>query len=87
MEIGSVFLILDQSLEANRETLVLIPGGDFVDAFILDASPDHLAIEVAGVPFEARPWRDGDARPPLHPGKMEATTAWTIYGIEGHTRL
>ena len=84
MDIGTVFLILDQSLEANRETLVIIPGGEFVDAFILDSRSGHIAIEVNGVPFEARPWQEGDARPPFHPHKMDATTAWTIYGIEGH---
>lgn len=86
MEIGTVFLILDQSLETNRDTLVVIPGGELVDAFILDSRDSHLAIEVDGVPFEARPWQEGDTRPPFHPNKMDATTAWTIYGIEGHTR-
>lgn len=86
MEIGSVFLVLDNAREPNHETLVLVPGGDLVEAFILDCRPDHLAIEVHGVPFEARPWREGDSRPPFHPDKMDATTTWTIYGIEGHTR-
>lgn len=86
MEIGTVFLILDQSLEANRETLVIIPGGGFVDAFILDSRGGHIAIEVNGMPFEARPWQEGDTQPPFHPNKMGATTAWTIYGIEGCTR-
>jgi hypothetical protein len=85
MEIGTVFLILDQSLEANRDTLVITPGGELVDAFILDIRGGHLAIEVNGVPFEARPWQEGDTRPPFHPHTMDATTAWTIYGIEGHT--
>ena len=86
MEIGTVFLILNQSLETNRDTLVVIPGGELVDAFILDSRANHLAIEVNSVPFKARPWQEGDTQPPFHPNTMHAATAWTIYGIEGQTR-
>lgn len=86
MDLGTVFLILDQSLEANRDTLVLVRGGDFVDAYILDARSDNLVVEVKGVPFEARPWREGDATPPLHPHGLTEATCWTVYGIEGQTQ-
>lgn len=67
MEIGTVFLILDQSLEANRDTLVVIPGGDFMDAFILDSRKDYLAVELYGWSFEPLPWQDNDHLPPFYP--------------------
>ncbi len=83
MKINAPFLILNQSIEPNRETIIIVPGGELVDAFILDARADYMVIEVMGVPFEARPWMMGDKLHPLYPHTSPGASAWTVYAVEG----
>jgi hypothetical protein len=88
MDLNAPFLILNQALEVNRPTIIMVPGGEMVDAYILDVRDEHLVIEVLGVPFEARPWREGDKQHPLFSERhhMDAFSPWTVHNVEGVPR-
>ncbi len=86
MEIGTVFLTLNASVQKDASELVMLNGGMYVEASIVSLGGDYMTIEVEGARFEARAWRDGDGPWPMHPLEFPDARAWTIYGVVGHTR-
>ena len=86
MEIGTIFLAQKPMLRPGVNTVVVGTGGERMDVVIGKVAGDYLELEAAGVQFEARAWHEGDGAIPAGVGNREHMTAWTIYGVVGHTR-
>ncbi len=86
MEIGTVFLVINASVQPGAVELVMVADSTCIAATIEALSGDYMIIEVEGVRFEAHAWRDGDGPWPMHPLEFPDAKAWTVFGIVGHTK-
>ena len=78
--------MLNASVRPGADELVMVADASCIAATIASVSGDYMILEVEGVRFEARAWRDGDGPWPMHPLEFPDARAWTVYGVIGHTK-